>query len=262
MRVGYRASACLHGSYINLPSHLGRIGLPLPQRSRYDLNSGSKEFVDRGHSMRSSEPVSPSTRTSLLSKVRNAQDHAAWREFETRYREMLVRFCRKRGLQHVDAEDVVQQVFVNLAKSLPGFIYDPARGRFRDYLFRCTRNVIWLWSRRPNGRPIALDSNVGTLQSTDEPSPEESALWHEEWVSHHYRLAMETVRSSFDPQSVEVFMRNVAGEGVTELAEAYGITETAVYSLRKRIRIRLQELVTTQVNDEDRIDGQPSTGSK
>ena len=109
------------------------------------------------------------THPSLLSRVRNPSDVAAWRQFEALYRELLVRFCRRRGLQLADAEDVVQVVLTNLSKSLPGFVYDPARGRFRDYLFRCARNAISQWAGRPRLHAGALDTGIAQPASAEPP---------------------------------------------------------------------------------------------
>jgi RNA polymerase sigma-70 factor (ECF subfamily) len=153
----------------------------------------------------------------------------------------------------VDAEDVVQNVLFNLAKGLPGFVYDPQRGKFRDYLFRATRNSITDWTRRTIGSPQALDTDVArTLASpTDESEGGDVALWEKEWVAHHYRLALLRARDEFEPRNLEIFERNVAGASVTELAVAYGIEEGSIYASRRRIRQRLRELIAEQVREEE-----------
>ena len=58
------------------------------------------------------------THPTLLSRVRDHEDHRSWREFDSRYRELILRFCRRRGLQQSDAEDVRQIVMLNLARAL------------------------------------------------------------------------------------------------------------------------------------------------
>ena len=77
---------------------------------------------------------SSTTHPSLLSRVRDTDDVAAWHEFEARYGDLILRYCRARRVQHADAEDVRQLVMIGLASSLRSFTYDPARGRFRSYL--------------------------------------------------------------------------------------------------------------------------------
>lgn len=212
-----------------------------------------------GCRVESSESHPQSTPVSLFSRLRDPGDHAAWREFQHRYHEMLRRFCRKRGLQPADAEDVVQTVFINLSKALPGFTYDPRRGRFRDYLFRCVRNSISEWARRRDGRCVALDTSMGqSLASADDAgNGPDAAQWRKEWVAHHYRVALERLRGDFDARNVAIFERNVDGQSVPDLAREHGIDEQTIYAARRRIRARLQELIAEQVRDEDGQFGTP-----
>jgi RNA polymerase sigma-70 factor (ECF subfamily) len=196
------------------------------------------------------------TQPSLLSRVRDPSDEAAWREFETKYRELLIRFCRRQGWQQADAEDLVQTVMASLVRTLPGFVYDPQRGRFRDYLYRSVRNAMTQRTARPRERAGALDPDggePGTGSVRDDPAS--AAAWEQEWVDHHYRLAMAGVRASFEPRSVEVFERSVAGEKVEGLAAAFGMSTQAVHKVRQRIKARLEELIAVQIRDEDRVDG-------
>jgi hypothetical protein len=72
-------------------------------------------------------------------------------------------------------------------------------------------------------------------------------------VAHHYRMALDTVRQTFDAKSVEVFERSVAGAKVAVLAVEHGITEQAVYKVRQRIRARMEQLIAQQVHEEDEV---------
>jgi RNA polymerase sigma factor (sigma-70 family) len=194
-----------------------------------------------------------STRSTLLGRVRDLNDHAAWAEFQARYRELLVRFCRGRGLQSADAEDVVQQVFLSLARSLPGFTYDPQRGRFRDYLFRCTKNAVFELSKSPKRTGEGLDIHATALAAAAAERQNEAlaSAWEQEWVAHHFRLALETVRKTFDGRSVEVFQRSIDGGKVADLAREFGMNEPAVHKVRQRIRDRMEALIAAQISEEE-----------
>lgn len=213
-----------------------------------------------------------STPQALLSRVRNPQDHQAWQEFDALYRELLISFARRRGIPHIDAEDLVQGVFIGLTHSLPQFVYDPNRGRFRDYLYRCMRNAISDWASRPNRRLEAVlpDSAVASARQTETIRAVAPALndgngngelvhiWEEEWVAHHYRRAMAVIRETFDDKSAAVFDRSIAGASVTDLSAEFGLSEQAVYKIRQRIRARMEELIARQVRDEDAVDDPPA----
>jgi RNA polymerase sigma-70 factor (ECF subfamily) len=202
---------------------------------------------------------SQQTSTSLLSRVRNPADHEAWLEFDRRYRGLLLSYCRRRGVQHVDSEDLVQKVLTNLTTTLTQFAYDPQRGRFRDYLYRSAKNAISEWAARPNRhwQPLVPDDTAAERPGGSASDPD-SALWEQEWVAHHYRLALETVRRTFDARSVEIFDRSVAGAKVADLAREYGMSEQAVHKVRQRIRDRMEELIAQQVREEDDVDGSSS----
>jgi RNA polymerase sigma-70 factor (ECF subfamily) len=200
---------------------------------------------------------SETTQPSLLSRVRNPADDSAWREFDAKYRELILRYCRARGLQTSDAEDVRQIAMANLARSLRSFEYEPARGRFRAYLGQVVRSAVSRYFRRPEQQPGALDTNV-LVTAKAEDAGQADEVWEREWVRHHYRLAMQTVRAAFDPKSVQIFDRLLAGAGVSQLASDFQTTSQAVHKIKHRIRDRLKELIAEQIRQED-DDGSAAT---
>lgn len=195
------------------------------------------------------------TPPSLLMRVRDSSDRAAWDDFDRRYREWLIRFFRRRQVSFTDAEDLVQRVFANLATSLPKFTYDPNRGRFRDYLFRCARNALSEWARGPrqNGKALINSGSLADAAGSDH-DPAESQAWEDEWISHHYRMALETLRAMASERDIGILERSLAGASVSDLAREYGMDEAAVYKVRHRIRERMEALVAGQIAEEDRTD--------
>jgi len=190
--------------------------------------------------------------------VRDPSNQEAWREFEAKYRDLIVRYCRSRGLQQSDAEDVRQIVMLNLSKFLRNFDYSPARGKFRSYLGRVVRNAISYQFSRPSPGQAALDSSVLAALPADNDAPIDE-LWETEWINHHYRLAMETIRKTYEPRSVEVFDRLLAGQSVEAVGQAYGMSTQAVHKVKQRIRARMKALVAAQIREEDDPDGETGT---
>lgn len=190
------------------------------------------------------------TQPSLLSRVRDPSDQDAWRHFETKYRELILRFCRRRGMQQADAEDVRQMTMMKLVRTLPRFVYDPARGRFRDYLYRVVKSATIDVTTRPSGTPRAVDIDMDAL---DVPSSPDDGLWEQEWVDHHYRLAMATVRTTFEPRNVQAFEHLLAGSSVDVVAQQFDMSTQALHKVKQRIRDRLKELIELQVREEDDV---------
>lgn len=209
-------------------------------------------------------PHSSLTNASLLSRVKNPDDVGAWREFESRYRDLLVRFCKSSTggrLQQADAEDVAQAVLTSLFRAMPRFQYDRSKGRFRDYLFRCARNAISQIRGRkadrgsPNGTvpSLCLDEAVDSGQGTPDAGLE--STWEREWVAHHYRLALDELKQSFDAKSVRIFEACLAGKSVTELQTMFDMTDQAIYKVRTRAKLRLEEIIARQIQEEDELGG-------
>ena len=83
---------------------------------------------------------SPATRPSLLLRIRNSGDQAAWQQFVEIYGPLIHGYCRHHGLQDSDAADLVQEVLQSVARAIGKLDYDPRRGAFRGWLFTITRN--------------------------------------------------------------------------------------------------------------------------
>src|SRR5438093_13459028 len=91
--------------------------------------------------MQQAEELIP-TRRSLLSRVKDLGDQESWRDFFDTYRRLIFSVAVKAGLTEEEAQDVVQETVVSLAKTMPGFKYDPAVCSFKTWLQHLTRKRI------------------------------------------------------------------------------------------------------------------------
>lgn len=193
------------------------------------------------------------TQPSLLERVRDTADQAAWREFHERYGELFIRYCRRLGLTLADAEDVCQIALLNLSRTMPHFRYDPARGRFRDYLGRIVRHAaIRVRARHdsPSGRLFLSDGL--DVASTDSPDQ----MWEREWTDAHARRALQNLRETFDARSVAVFNRLLEGRPPSAITEEFGITPESLRKIKQRVREALTKRIAAQIRDEE-FHGEP-----
>lgn len=199
----------------------------------------------------------PSTQLTLIARLQNPKDEVAWRRFEARYRGLVVRFAVRQGLQPTDAEDAAQAVFAALLRAMPTFTLDPEKGRFRSYLFRVVRNEI---SRirgrdaRPAGAASALPIIEGAVAEGGAPrdlgTDSSEQAFEQEWINHHFRIAMAKIRRTFAPESVSMFERLMRGETPESVAADCGTTPQAVHKVKQRIRDRMKEMVKRQIAEE------------
>lgn len=194
-----------------------------------------------------------STRATLLARLRDPTDHAAWSAFEARYRDLILRYCARRGLQPADAEDVRQMVLLNLARQVRSFEYDPGKGRFRDYLGRTVQNAIHRLYRRPRPERSGLETSV-LAQVPAEDAPELDLEWESEWREHHIRRAVDALRTTMEPRSLEIFEGLLAGDGVADVASSFGMSTDAVHKVKQRVRDRLRARIAEQIRDDEGLD--------
>src|SRR5882672_9524105 len=114
----------------------------------------------------------PTTRASLLFRLRDSHDHAAWAEFVSLYEPVTYRLLRKYGLQDADAREVMQELFLAVSRSIDH--WDPAneRGSFRGWLRRVARNLVINWLKHRERRVAAtggsdIQAMFNTLPAAD-----------------------------------------------------------------------------------------------
>src|SRR5580658_10289334 len=74
------------------------------------------------------------TRESLLSRLKDWNDDEGWREFFSIYRQLIFITAIKSGLREDEAEEVVQETVISVAKTIKEFQYDPKKCRFKNWL--------------------------------------------------------------------------------------------------------------------------------
>ncbi len=125
------------------------------------------------------DPTAPATRQTLIVKLRDPADAAAWREFAAIYRPLVYRLARRRGLQDADAHDLCQEVFGAVARSIGRYDPDPSRGSFRGWLSRIARNLLINALTRPAHRLRGSGSTSvrEALESHPADDPSASAIF-------------------------------------------------------------------------------------
>src|SRR5207249_11589098 len=82
------------------------------------------------------------TRASLLGRLKNWGDQKSWQEFFDTYWKLIYSVAIKAGLSDSEAQDVVQETVLAVAKRVGEFKADPALGSFKGWLLRITQRRI------------------------------------------------------------------------------------------------------------------------
>jgi RNA polymerase sigma-70 factor (ECF subfamily) len=187
----------------------------------------------------------PATRASLLARLCDPRDDAAWTEFVDLYGPLIYNYVRKQGLQDADAVDVAQDVISAVAGAAARLEYDPRRGAFRSWLFTIVRRKLSNWRRAQRNRPRASGDSATHQLLEQNPEPEPAlAEWEGEWQERVYGWACEQVRRQVSETTWQAFWRTaIDGQPGKNVAADLGLTVAAVYHARSRVVARLKELV-------------------
>jgi RNA polymerase sigma-70 factor (ECF subfamily) len=194
---------------------------------------------------------SPTTRLTLLARLRDIGNAQAWSEFVDLYAPLLYRLARRHGLQDADAADLTQDVLRAVVHALPRLAYNPARGSFRGWLLTVARNQVRKFANSRRRRPMGSGSTGIHELLQSQPAPEEEALWEQEYQQRLFEWAAERVRDQFRPATWQAFwLTFVDGKAPREAGEALGLSVGAVYIARNRVLARIRDEVRRHEGDE------------
>ncbi len=179
------------------------------------------------------------TRPSVLAR---ASDGDAG-EFARIYSPLIYRMARRRGLDEHDAEDLMQQMMLELLRLLPRFRYDRSRGTFKGFLKKMTGNrVIDLYrKKKPLVDPVVLEG----VADKDAEDPDEE--FDREWQKAHLVVALDAVRPQVKPSTFQSFqLFALEGWPIEKVAETLGITKNQVSQNKRRVIQRLRAQVEEQ----------------
>jgi RNA polymerase sigma-70 factor (ECF subfamily) len=187
----------------------------------------------------------PTTRPSLLVRLRDARDDSAWAQFVDLYAPLVYAHARRRGLQDADAADLTQTVLRAVALAIGRLDYDPRRGSFRGWLFTVVRTKLCSFLSRRG--PLAQGTGDPATQRLLEtqPAPEaDSSEWDDEYERRLFAWAVEQVRPAVHESTWQAFWQTaVEGRPGKEVAASLGLSLGAVHLAKSRVMARLRDVV-------------------
>ena len=202
------------------------------------------------------------TRPSLLKRLQTGDDAQGWEEFYRLYGGLIRHFATRAGLTPEEAEDVVQETAIGVARRLPEFVYDPKVCRFKTWLLNQTR-----WQIRKqldlrakpggSGQPSpsmagqtsgnCADPTEGTdalARIPDPVIPEFGAEWDQAWERNLVALGLERVRERIDERQFQIFDLYVTKDWPAgRVAKTLGISIARVYLTKHRVAAMLKREV-------------------
>ncbi|MFO0941191.1 MAG: sigma-70 family RNA polymerase sigma factor [Pirellulales bacterium] len=193
-------------------------------------------------------PALSETRNSLIMRLHDQRDIAAWDQFVTIYGPLILRLARSKGFQDSDANDIVQEVMLAISKAIHRWDPDRNKGRFRDWLFRIARNMMINFLTRRKFQQLGNGQSISELLQVHpavvELDSDATREFDLEYRRELFWVAADKVRKEVRPNTWEAFQLTAIEElSVSSAARKLGMKEGAVLVARCRVLARLRNTV-------------------
>jgi RNA polymerase sigma-70 factor (ECF subfamily) len=169
-----------------------------------------------------------------------AGDHAAFHLLVERHRSRVYRVAYQFAGNHHDAEDIAQEVFIKVYRSLDRFRQD---AQLSSWMYRITMNACIDHKRRhsPSGAaPFGEEAELKMLNTPEEaPGPEERA-----YAGELGGVLEQEIQRLPPGQRVVFIMRHHQGLKLGEIADALGLAEGTVKRQLHAAVHRLRQALT------------------
>ncbi|MBX3378794.1 MAG: sigma-70 family RNA polymerase sigma factor [Phycisphaeraceae bacterium] len=183
------------------------------------------------------------TTTLLLEQLKEDGNQAAWRQFDERFRGVVLGAARKIGLDESDAADVAQETMLQSLRDYKAGRYDRSRGRLSSWIIAIAHHRITdLLRRKERGAIAAGDTTLREMPAVEDVTN----AWSEALQASVFRSAWEAIQSEshLSPVNLRAFelavIRSVPPEAV---ASECGISVDQVYVAKSRVSTKLKEIV-------------------
>jgi len=194
------------------------------------------------------------TRASLLSRLKDWDDQSSWQDFFTTYWRLIYSVARKAGLSDADAQDIVQETVISVARNIEGFRYDPAECSFKTWMLQLTRwRIINQWKKRereadayePPPGPNGLHDPLAAPSLEELPDPAGfglQAIWEEEWKKNLLGAALERIKAQVAPEQFQIFdLCCLEQWPAQKVARTLGVNVARVYLAKHRVSRLLRQ---------------------
>jgi RNA polymerase sigma factor (sigma-70 family) len=194
------------------------------------------------------------TRESLLSRLKDHDDSASWKQFFDLYWRLIYSVARKSGLTEIESQEVLQETLITVSKRISGFKYDPKVGSFKGWLLHTTR---WRINDqlRKRQRDNVMDhhgSNEGerstaTIERIPDPGQGGfDGVWEEEWSKNLMDLAIQRVKQEVKPRQYQIFDLYVVKKWpIGKVTSTLKINSGQVYLAKHRVGSLIKKQVRT-----------------
>ena len=166
-------------------------------------------------------------------------DKALFEDAYNRYKSRMIALAYKITGNYHDAEEAVSSAFFRIARHFDKVRKRSAQERAAYYCV-ITKNCAYDILREQNRRnEIPLDDDIEMPDGDSDVSDEVLA-------DYGYNRVVDAIRSLPEIYAQSLYLQNVTGLSISEIAEDLGITEAVVRKRLERARMKLREILDAQ----------------
>jgi RNA polymerase sigma-70 factor (ECF subfamily) len=191
------------------------------------------------------------TRLSLIERLADWNDQARWQEFFDTYWRLIYNVARKAGLTDCEAQEVVQETVITIAKSIGK--YDRQAGSFKGWLLNTARWRIADQFRKrdpaeikPLVRPDAGRDTATIERVAGVDGRQLDAMWDHEWERNLFQAALERVKKRVAARQFQIFECCVIKRwSASRVAESLRVNVAQVYLAKHRVSALMKKEVAS-----------------
>lgn len=186
------------------------------------------------------------TRQSLISRLKDWQDQESWRQFFETYWRLIYKIARKAGLTEVEAQEVVQETVISMAKKIGDFQHNQRPGAFKAWLIQVTG---WRIGDQLKKRGVAApnfgEHNTDVVENIPDPrSVTGNEQWEQDWRQNMMEAAMERLKTKVPAKQFQAFDLYVTRKWEpAAVARTVGLSLGQVYL----VKFRMMKLLRAEI---------------
>ena len=161
--------------------------------------------------------------------------------------------ARKSGLEHSDAEDMVQATTLKVSQYIQRFEINPGRGKFRNWVCMITKQQIANHYRKLHRQPPLAEWELGEEEvepEIEDPVNQWDDLWESEYIHHVNDLALAEVKKKVSPKQYQIFhLYCIKEQDVKRIATLLGVSPNEVYLAKNRVQPLYEEATRRILED-------------
>ena len=196
----------------------------------------------------------PTTRRSLLSRLKNLGDQKSWNDFYETYQALIHKMAVRRGLDYHEAEDVVQETVISIAEKMSNTVkpYEyNGNVTFKGFLRSITYyRIVDQFRKRPSERragDLAQDgaADIELIERFADPATEgEDPIWKAEWNGYLIKAALEKLKGRATTDDLRIFyLYVIRGQAPKMVAQNRSVPIEQVYQVKHWLSPMFKEAV-------------------